>query len=238
MKTYHDAKILIVDDQDANVRLLERILKQAGYTGYRSLTDSRQVLAAYQEFQPDIVLLDLMMPHLDGLGVLEQLRPLSKDSYMPILVLTADVTPEARRRALNAGAKDFLTKPLDAVEVLLRIKNLLETRFLYQQFKQRADQLSQAQQLEAVRLLAGSVANSFNDDLALIIGSGEKALAEVGQTEPARALIQDVCAAAVRAAGLTHQLLAFSRNEVSTLPGLDINTLVGDIGTSPALKTM
>jgi two-component system cell cycle sensor histidine kinase/response regulator CckA len=140
MKTHQDARILIIDDQDFNTRLLERILKQAGYRDYRSLNDSRQAIAAYQEFQPDLVLLDLMMPHLDGLAVLEQLRLLTKDTYLPVLVLTADVTPEARRRALSAGAKDFLTKPLDAVEVLLRTKNLLETRFFYQGCQEQADQ--------------------------------------------------------------------------------------------------
>src|SRR4051794_14032146 len=111
----HDARILVVDDQDANLRLLERILKQAGYRGYRSLSDSREAIPCFLELQPDLVLLDLMMPHLDGLAVLEQLRPLTRDTYLPVLVLTADVAPEARRRALNAGAKDFLLKPFDAV---------------------------------------------------------------------------------------------------------------------------
>ncbi len=145
INTHHNAKVLIVDDQDANLRLLERILKQGGFNWYRSISDSRQVIAAYQEFQPDLVLLDLMMPHLDGLAILELLRPLVKDIYLPVLVLTADVTPEARRHALNAGAKDFLTKPLDVVEVLLRVKNLLETRILYQQFQERANKQIQEQ---------------------------------------------------------------------------------------------
>src|SRR5437879_3421374 len=124
------AKILIVDDQDANLRLLERILKQDGYSNYRSLSDSRQAVSVCREFQPDLLLLDLMMPHLDGVAVMEQLRSLTEGTYLPILVLTADVAAEAKRRALAAGAKDFLTKPVDAIEVLLRIKNLLETRFL------------------------------------------------------------------------------------------------------------
>jgi PAS domain S-box-containing protein len=138
--TYPHAKVLIVDDQDANLRLLERILEQGGYRCYQSLGDSRQAVSAYRDLQPDLVLLDLMMPHLDGVAVLEQLRPLTEGTYLPVLVLTADVTAEAKRRALTAGAKDFLTKPLDAVEVLLRIKNLLETRFLYQQSQRRADE--------------------------------------------------------------------------------------------------
>ena len=143
--THAHAKILMVDDQHFNLRLLERILRQGGYDTYRGLTDSRQAVAVYQDFQPDLVLLDLMMPHLDGVAVLGQLRPLTEGTYLPVLVLTADVTAEARRRCLAAGAKDFLTKPLDAVEVLLRIHNLLETRFLYRRLQQRADQRIQEQ---------------------------------------------------------------------------------------------
>jgi PAS domain S-box-containing protein len=142
---HRHGKILIVDDQEANVRLVERILKQAGFASYRSLTDSRQTSAVFHEFQPDLILLDLMMPHLDGVAVIEELWPLTEGTYLPILVLTADTTVESRRRALAAGAKDFLTKPLDADEVLLRINNLLETRFLYQRVQRRAAERIQEQ---------------------------------------------------------------------------------------------
>ncbi len=131
-----NASILIVDDQPANLRLLERLLEQDGYTQVTTTTDSREVLALFAERKPDLILLDLVMPHLDGFGVMEQLRPvISAEEYLPILILTADITPETKRRALASGAKDFLTKPIDAVEVLLRIRNLLETRFLYQQLR-------------------------------------------------------------------------------------------------------
>ena len=143
--SYQNAKILIVDDQEANLRLLERILKQGEYTGYRSLNDSRQAASVFREFQPDLILLDLMMPHLDGVAVIEQLRPLTKGVFLPVLVLTADVANESKRRACAAGATDFLTKPFDAVEVLLRIKNLLEMRFLYQQLQRHADRRIQEQ---------------------------------------------------------------------------------------------
>jgi putative nucleotidyltransferase with HDIG domain len=126
-----NAQILIVDDQQANVRVLERLLAREGYTNLKSTTDARQALPLFSEFQPDLILLDLLMPYLDGFAVLEQLRPvIPADSYLPILVLTADITPEAKQRALSNGAKDFLTKPIDAVEVSLRIRNLLETRWL------------------------------------------------------------------------------------------------------------
>lgn len=143
--SHQSAKILIVDDEVPNLRLLELFLKHGGYNSYLSLNDSRQVLSAYQEFQPDLVLMDLMMPHLSGVAVMEQLRPLTEGTYLPVVVLTGDVSPKSRRRALAAGAKDFLTKPLDGAEVLLRIRNLLETRFLYQRLQRRADRRIQEQ---------------------------------------------------------------------------------------------
>jgi PAS domain S-box-containing protein len=140
--SHPDARILIVDDQDFNVRLLERVLKQGGYTNYRSLLDPREVVAQVPQYQPDLILLDLMMPHMDGIEVMEGLQPLlPPGAYLPILILTADINPESKRRALAAGARDFLSKPLDNLEVLLRINNLLETRFLYLQLQRQNQDL-------------------------------------------------------------------------------------------------
>jgi putative two-component system response regulator len=131
-ETVKNARILIVDDQDANVLLLERLLATAGYKNFMSTKDPRQVLPLFGKFQPDLILLDIMMPHLDGYSVMQQICPRVPDGdYLPILVLTADTNTEAKRKALAMGARDFLHKPLDATEVLLRIKNLLETRFLH-----------------------------------------------------------------------------------------------------------
>ena len=133
-----EAQILIVDDQEANVRVLEGLLEHLGYTNLHSTTDPRQVLPLFQSLQPDLLLLDLLMPHLDGFAVLAQVRAvLAPGDYLPILVLTADITPEARHRALAEGATDFLTKPFDASEVLLRIHNLLQTRWLHRQLQQQ-----------------------------------------------------------------------------------------------------
>jgi putative two-component system response regulator len=127
-----DAKILIVDDQDANMRLLMRILKKANYKNIMTISDPREVLHCFSMFQPDLILLDLMMPYLTGFEVMELLRPLvAQDDYLPILVLTADATSEAKHKALSMGAHDFLTKPLDTAEVLLRVNNLLRTRILH-----------------------------------------------------------------------------------------------------------
>lgn len=127
-----DARILIVDDQEPNVLLLERILRGAGYRRITTTTDPRAVLDLFSQLEPDIVLLDLLMPHLDGFEVMRRLQQLVPSSdYRPILVLTADVTQETKHRALAGGAKDFLTKPFDADEVILRIENMLQTRRLH-----------------------------------------------------------------------------------------------------------
>lgn len=151
--TIHQARILIVDDQAANTRLLERILRRAGYTRLTSTTDSREVLSIFTSLQPDLVLLDLMMPHVNGFEVMEQLKPLiPSGDYLPILVLTADVTGEVKRRALSAGAKDFLTKPFDAIEVLLRIDNLLKTRMLHLQLREQNHMLDEKVRERTLRL--------------------------------------------------------------------------------------
>lgn len=124
-------KILIVDDEPTNVALLEDMLSEAGYTRFKSLTDSRLALETCNTFDPDLILLDLMMPHVDGFAILEKMRASGSDIFLPIIVLTADVNEETKRRALSAGATEFLVKPFDQLEVLLRIANALETRRLH-----------------------------------------------------------------------------------------------------------
>ena len=167
------ARILLVDDQEANLRLLERILQQAGYTQLQRTADPRRVLPLYAACPPDLILLDLHMPHLDGFAVLEQLKPhIPAGTYLPILVLTADSTREAKQRALAMGATDFLTKPLDQMEVLLRIHNLLQTRFLHRRLQDHNQVLEQqvrgrtrnleAAQLEILERLA--LAAEYRDD--------------------------------------------------------------------------
>jgi putative two-component system response regulator len=127
-----DARILVVDDERVNVVLLERILEQDGYRNVKSVTDPAEAATLYDQFEPDLVLLDLHMPKLDGFAVMKLLEGrIPSDTFLPILILTADIRPEIKRRALAAGAKDFVTKPFDRTEVLLRIQNLLETRFLH-----------------------------------------------------------------------------------------------------------
>ena len=128
------ATILIADDEPANVDLLVSCLAEEGYENVVATTDSREIAGLCAARSPDLVLLDLHMPGVDGFAVLASLRAeLPPEDLMPVLVLTADVSDATKQRALSGGAKDFLTKPLDITEVLLRIRNLLETRFLNRQ---------------------------------------------------------------------------------------------------------
>ena len=126
-----NASILIVDDQDANLRLLERMLREAGYTHIATTLDPQAVCALHRDHQYDLILLDLQMPVMDGFQVMENLQAIETDSYLPVLVITAQ--PGHKLRALQAGAKDFVSKPFDLIEVKTRIHNMLEVRLLYKQ---------------------------------------------------------------------------------------------------------
>ncbi len=129
-----NARILIVDDEDTNLMVLRRMLERAGYTNLQTINDSSLAVERFVSFEPDLLVLDLHMPTPDGFEVMAQIEPLvAADSYVPILVLTADITESTRERALAVGARDFLTKPFRYTELLLRINNLLETRALHTQ---------------------------------------------------------------------------------------------------------
>ena len=132
---FFNAKLLIVDDQAQNVMLLEKMLKVEGYLDVVSTTDPREVAGLYAQQHFDIVLLDINMPYLDGFQVMEQLQAVERDSYLPVLVLTAQNDAATRLRALNSGAKDFITKPFDRLEVMTRIHNMLEVRLMHNQIR-------------------------------------------------------------------------------------------------------
>ncbi len=153
-----DRQILIVDDEPRNVLLLERILENAGFTSVHSAIDPLRTLALCRELNPDLVILDLHMPSIDGFELIEKIRKgTRRERYLPILVLTADATERAKRRALAAGSNDFLTKPFSATEAVLRIRGLLRTRVLYGELEKRNEELSvrveeRTRELEAARL--------------------------------------------------------------------------------------
>ena len=134
-----NAKILIVDDQESNISLLDQMLNQAGYTNVSSTLNPQEVCALHRKNQYDLILLDLQMPVMDGFQVMEGLKTNHADPYLPVLVLTAQ--PGHKLQALLAGAKDFVSKPFDMVEVLTRIGNMLEVRLLYKQLEDYNKQL-------------------------------------------------------------------------------------------------
>lgn len=143
-----DLRILIIDDQRPNIDLVEQLLVREGLTNVLSSTQPLKTLDLFNSFEPDLVILDLHMPEFNGFAVLEQLnRRIPAFEYLPILVLTADATRDTRLRALALGAKDFISKPLDALETMLRVWNLLETRALYKTLRT----LVPAEQIELLR---------------------------------------------------------------------------------------
>lgn len=138
-----DANILIVDDQLANVQLLEQLLIEAGYTRVASTMNPEEVCGLHAKNHYDLILLDLKMPGMDGFQVMERLKENKADKYLPVIVLTAE--PGHKLRALQSGAKDFISKPFDRAELLVRVRNMLEVRLLYKE-------LSAAKDAAAVKL--------------------------------------------------------------------------------------
>ena len=128
---YAGARLLVIDDDPANVSLLVAVLARAGYRNVVTEMDPRKVLTMLPDVDPDLVILDLHMPHLDGFAVLAQIREFAPAEALPVLVLTADATPVASERALGSGAQDFVIKPFSIGEVLVRVRNLLRARFVY-----------------------------------------------------------------------------------------------------------
>jgi signal transduction histidine kinase len=231
------ARILIVDDELANVRLLERLLEREGYTNLKSTTDSSQVLPFFTEFRPDLILLDLLMPHLDGFAIMEKLKPrVLEDGYLPILVLTADVSAATKRRALSGGAKDFVLKPFDVTEVLLRIGNLLETRFLHLELqkqnelletrvRERTQQLLQSEKLATMGELLAGVAHELNNPLSIVTGQ-TTLLRQVAGSGPLAERAEKIGKAAERCARIVKNFLALARQHPPERRRVRLNLIV------------
>lgn len=246
------ASILIVDDTAENLTLLERILTNAGATRLRSFTNPIEAVAACQTERPDLVLLDLHMPQLDALGVMARLHADLPDSaFLPVIVLTADITNDARQRVLAAGAKDFLTKPFDVTEVLLRVRNMLDTVALYRQLEHhntglRAElaESTAAQQAEADALAGRQkrIAKLFTTnaltmhyqpiiDITTGVTIGAEALARF-TTDPPRPPNEWFAEATAVGKGVDLELLAIEL-AVNQLPQLPPGTMLS-VNASPA----
>ncbi|MBF0479794.1 MAG: response regulator [Candidatus Omnitrophica bacterium] len=134
-KLIRESKVMIVDDDPISLTLLSQILKKDGYTNITSLTDSRKAEQVYDHLKPELVILDLNMPHVSGLDIIKLLKSKNKGDYLPILILTSSDDKESRQKSLDSGAKDFVNKPYDTKEVLSRSRNIIEVRLLNQQIK-------------------------------------------------------------------------------------------------------
>jgi putative two-component system response regulator len=184
MRWNRPARILVVDDQEQNIRLLARILEKDGYEDIRCTSNADEVIGIYKDFNPDLVLLDFHMREKDGLQVLQEIVALKESHHAPVVMVTADDSLEVKHRALALGAKDFIRKPFDSAEVLLRITNLLETELLHQRLREQNAQLErkvvertrelEQSQLEVLERLAAAV--EFRDDDT---GNHTKRVAEV-----------------------------------------------------------
>jgi putative two-component system response regulator len=174
-----DERILVVEDDEEVSALLQRVLQAAGFTQLRIESDPRQVLPSYRDWHPDLLLLDLRMPHLDGVEVMQQVRARSGNTaFLPVLMLTGDLDSEARMRALTAGASDFLTKPFDPAELVLRIRNLLALRRTQRELQEaarRGEEAAAAARVEVVRRLALATALRRHGDDSDPVRVGELA---------------------------------------------------------------
>jgi len=235
------ATFLVVDDEFTNVCLVEETLAEEGWTHVVSTTDSRDVVDLYREHQPDLILLDLMMPHLSGFEVLGKLHErIPPDELLPVIILTADVTRETRHRALRSGARDFLTKPLDPDELVGRCRNLLEMRYLHQGLRRRTEQLenrvdeSEAhldhtleelersqrlafyqERLHTFGELAGGMIHDFNNCLAILQGYSDVLQMDgmLSQRETALEMLAHMSTAAQDAANVVSRLRHFYQPE-------------------------
>lgn len=240
------AKILVVDDQEANVTLLDRMLRGAGYRAITSTRDPGKVFELHLVHRFDLILLDLQMPGLDGFQVMEQLKALEPGGYLPVLVVTAQ--PAHKLRALEAGAMDFVSKPFDLAEVLLRVRNLLRVRLLHQESKRLCERVVAEQQLSQ-RLLLEALPRSIAERLAAHPGTpppGADGLVTESFAE-VTLLFADLIELTKFAEGSSAQVLVGVLDEISAgldvqggHPGLDRQRIVGDawlaaVGTPDAL---
>ncbi len=235
-------KILMIDAEWPNLQSLERILQCVRIENFMSTTDSRTALSLFQKFQPDLVLIDWLMAPVNGREVVEQLRAMiSVDDFIPIIVLTADLSKQTKQLALASGANDFITKPIDAFEVVLRIVNMVQTRLAHVKLceqkrvleeavrqcgvdpeqalaETRASQqlLVQTQRLSALGTMTSGVAHDFKNALMLIIGSGEILLGDAERQRltnfDAIPLLKEILAAARDASTLVGQLREFYKS--------------------------
>jgi diguanylate cyclase (GGDEF)-like protein/PAS domain S-box-containing protein len=211
----HGAAILIVDDQSVNVQLLEYLLTNTGYTNVSSTTDPRTVAGLHAAHRYDLIILDLHMPGMSGFEVMEALKPLESEAYLPVLVVTAE--PDKKLQALDAGARDFVGKPFDPVEVLTRIRNMLEVRLLHRESREHGARLEQTVRERTAELQRFRSAMDATADAIFLIALPDMALVDVND-------------GACRMLGYTRaELLAMSPDELGLATGEELAREAGRI---------
>jgi len=171
------ARILVVDDEPVNVQLLEYLLTTTGYENVSATCDPRQVVSMHLKHRFDLIILDLHMPAMDGFDVMEALKPLESDSWLPVLVVTAE--PDKKLAALEAGARDFIGKPFDTVEVMTRIRNLLEVRLLHRESQDYGVQLEREVRERTAELARFRGAMDATPDAIFLIDTASMAMVDV-----------------------------------------------------------
>lgn len=241
-KDYIKAKILMVDDEPSNILLLEQMLLQEGYENLHSTSDPTKVVDMFSEIKPDLILLDLNMPRMDGFEVMQQLKQVDADALVPILVLTALKDEKTRWRALRSGAKDFLCKPLDLTEANLRIKNLLETRLLHQRVLMHNEILEEQVKVRTAKLertteeltnFAYIASHDLQEPLRKIIVFGDRLSDKFKSVlnDTGKDYIDRMQKSALRMKSLIEDLLRFSRITTHSAPfqKVDLNEVIGEV---------
>ena len=211
------AKILVVDDQQANIDVLHDFLELQGYENIKTTTDPRNVIQLLHEFEPDIILLDMAMPYLNGFEVMEQLKSVVDSSiYLPVLVLTADVTIETKRKALQSGASDFLTKPFDLIELQARVNTHLQIRFKNEQINVYTAELERliATKDKFFSIIAHDLRNPFvgiENFTKILLKQGKFDLNEIEKQ------LQTIHSAAVQGHELLENLLKWARSQTGSI---------------------
>lgn len=212
-----NARILLVDDQQANIDVLYDFLEMQGYQHIEATTDSRNVAGLLTEFDPDIILLDLAMPYLNGFEIMEQIKAVQNPKdYLPILVLTADVTIESKRKALQYGASDFLTKPFDLIELQARVNTHLQIRFKNEQIKEYAKELETlvATKNKFFSIIAHDIRNPFvgiENYIQILLKIGKYDVSEI------ESQLKTIYSTAHHGHELLENLLKWSRSQTGTI---------------------
>ena len=247
MNDFAHSKILIVDDEMPNIMLLERLLKNEGYNSVQAIEHSPDFFKVFESYNPDLILLDLNMPEVDGFQILSRLKEFEIDSFLPVLVLTAQMDMDIRLKALECGAHDFLNKPFDLGEVSFRIHNLLETRYLHNQIKdqnrileekvrQRTaeleashDQLLHSEKLSALGKLAASISHEFNNPILGIRNILEQIQSSVSLDSEFKELVQLAIRESSRVMDLATKLKQFYRPSTGNMTLLDLHVILDDM---------